>query len=217
MDKKLSMIEVEVGLHILEEILLPEYDGINGKEFPYIIAEEIVAAEKAEKAVIAEIISTKAAVAARRKATFKAEKEYKAAKAEHIHKAALMGDKRYNGAYTPYKRERRYTFIEVAYAELEDDMKLSIEEEKDDFDFIWEIISNKNDEIRECEARKASLEEVKTSNVNAMLENFNIKFYEAAVTAHHNIKKIEDEIAELNNEVQALADEAYAIADSLSL
>lgn len=214
---KLSMLEVEVVLNMMEEMLRPEYAGISGTEFPHIIAAEIAAAEEAERASIKGVIATKAAVAARRKATAIAEKEYKEAKAEHIHKSELIGEKRYNGEYTPYKRVRKYSLIEVAYAELEDDMELAVEEEKEDFDFIWEIISNKNDKIRECEIRKASLEEVKTSNVNAMLESFNIKFYEAAATAHHEIKKVEDRIVDLNNEVQALADEAYAIAESLSL
>lgn len=207
MTKRLSLVETDAMLHMdLNEMFRLEYDGIDGKDFPYIIAAEITAAEEVFKAVIAEVTSAKAAAADRRRTSFKAEKEYKAAKAEHICKSALIGEKRYNGAYTPYKRVRKYSFIEEAYIELEDMEILEAEEEREDFDDIWEVIFSKNDEIKECEIRKSSLEEVKTSNVNAMLENFDIKFYEAAAKAHHEIKKVEEEISALNNEVQELAD-----------
>lgn len=58
--------------------------------------------------------------AARRAATAKAEKAYKEAKAEHIHKSALIGSRRYNGLYKPYIRNND-NLITRAYEEIEEE------------------------------------------------------------------------------------------------
>lgn len=211
MDKKLSLIEVEVGLHLMEEISLPEYRGVNGTEFPYIVAAEIATAEEAEKAMIAEVISTKAAVADRRRATTKAEKEYKAAKAEHISKSELIGSKRYNGNYIPYKRERSYSLIDEAYAEIEDMEILKAEEERESIVNRWGAINKLNKEISNLRIKLTCLETEKAGAVEKLCNETiataeGLLAYESMLYKHNEILNIKDTISNIENEIHSIVD-----------
>lgn len=209
---KLSMLEVEVMLHMdWDEMFLPEYNGVNGAEFPHVVAAEITAAEEAVNASIKEVIVTKAAVAARRKATAKAEKQYKAAKAEHVHKSALMGSKRYNGEYTPYKRERKYSLIDEAYAEIEDMELLRIEEERETTVNKWETINKLNKEISNLRIKLTCLETEKAASVEKLCNNTiatnegSLAYYDM-MRQHREILDIKDTISNIENEIHSIVD-----------
>ena len=212
MDNKLSMMEIEVMLHMdWDEMFRPEYTGVNGTEFPHVVAAEIAAAEETSKAVIKEVISTKAAVADRRKATAKKEKQYKAAKAEHIHKSELIGSKRYNGEYTPYKRVRNYSLIEEAYMELEDMELLAVEEERETTLDKWEAINKLNKEISNLRIKLTCLETEKAASVEKLCNNTittnegSLAYYDM-MRQHREILDIKDTISNIENEIHSIVD-----------
>lgn len=214
MNNKLSMLEVEVMLHMdWDEMFRPEYTGVNGAEFPHVVAAEIAAAEEAAKATIKEVITTKAAVAARRKATAKAEKQYKAAKAEHIHKSALMGSKRYNGEYTPYKRVRNYSLIEEAYMELEDMELMAVEEEREATVNKWETINKLNKEISNLRIKLTCLETEKAGSVETLC-NETIATAEGSL-AYYNMMRQHHEILDIKDTISNIENEIHSIVDSL--
>lgn len=149
--------------------------------------------------------------AARRAATAKAEKAYKEAKAEHIHKSALIGSRRFNGEYAPYRRERNYSLIEEAYAELEDMELLAVEEERETTLDKWETINKLNKEISSLRIKLTCLETEKTTSVETLCNETiatskgSLAYYDM-MRQHREILNIKDTISNIENEIHSIVD-----------
>lgn len=131
------------------------YCNLDGAEYVHVVEAEITAAEEAFKASFKETVITKGAVAARRRATAMAEKAYKEAKAEHVHKSALMGTRRYNGEYTPYTRGAKIIAHSVI---IEDDYEENIFEAEDKLTKFYKLVEEKAKVQKELDSIESAIE-----------------------------------------------------------
>lgn len=144
------------------------YCDLDGAEYVHTVEAEIAAAEEAFKASFKETVITKGAVAARRRATAMAEKAYKEAKAEHVHKSALMGTRRYNGEYTPYTRGAKIIAHSVI---VEDDYEENIFAEEDKLTSYYKLVERKAGVQKELQAVEETISTY-IAEIKYMKENY---------------------------------------------